>query len=235
MYRRMLPNLCTIGNLFCGFLALHYIIQGNVVPAAWLIVLGAVFDKMDGKLARAMGRSSQFGIEFDSIVDVCTFGVAPAVMIYRTHLESPWGLGLAFLYLLAGAFRLARFNTISLAGEKGDYYLGLPIPVAAVCLTQYVAFTERAWESSHAAALATLLVLLLAFLMVSRIDYDSMPDFRAKGLGERLKQAYFLGGVVLVIHPRAKDFLFPLVLVYILSGVYRWVVGLFSDEVTQQA
>ena len=244
MYRSMLPNLCTVGNLFCGFLALRYTMDGSVVPAAWLLGLGAVFDKMDGKLARAMGRASQFGSEFDSIVDVCTFGVVPAVMIYRTYLTSPWGLGLAFLYLLAGAFRLARFNTISLAGEKGDYYLGLPIPVAAVCLTQYVAFTrfasDHAWnlglESGTAAVpAAAVLVLFLAFLMVSRVDYDSMPDFRAKGLGDRLKQAYFVVGAVIVMLPQGQGLLFPMVFVYLLSGLCRWVISLFSDEVTQQA
>ena len=173
------------GNLFCGFLALHYIFQGSFVPAAWLIVLGAVFDKMDGKIARAMGRASQFGIEFDSIVDICTFGLVPAVMIYHTHMHAGWGLVLAFAYLLSGAYRLARFTTISLNDEKGDYYLGLPIPTAAICLTQYVVFTEGTWNSAHAVVLAAFLVLFLAFLMISRFDYDPMPNFRGVGFGER--------------------------------------------------
>ena len=231
---RFLPHLLTIGNLFCGFLALHYIFRGSFVPAAWLIVLGAVFDKMDGKIARAMGRDSQFGIEFDSIVDICTFGVAPAAMIYHSHLHSPWGLGLAFVYLLCGALRLARFNVLSLSGEKGDYYMGVPIPMAAICLTQYVVFTERAWENAHAAQLAVPLVLLLAGLMVSSFDYDSMPDFRGTGFSERFKQAYFLLGTGLIIYS-AEDFFFLLMMAYILSGIYRWVVGLFQDEVTQHA
>ena len=90
MYRAVIPNLFTVGNLLCGFLALHYVILGNYRPAAWLIVLGAVLDKMDGKLARAFGKDSLFGIQFDSIVDVCTFGMVPAVMIYNKHLHSPW-------------------------------------------------------------------------------------------------------------------------------------------------
>ncbi|MBT4498713.1 MAG: CDP-diacylglycerol--serine O-phosphatidyltransferase [Gemmatimonadetes bacterium] len=234
MYRSFIPSLFTIGNLFCGFLSLHYIFQGNFVPAAWLIVLGAVFDKMDGKIARAMGKDSQFGIEFDSIVDICTFGVAPAVMIYQSYLHHPWGMGIAFIYLLCGAIRLARFNVMSLNEEKGDYYMGVPIPMAAITLTQYVVFTERAWASAHASALAGLLVLALAGLMVSRFDYDSMPDFRGTGFGERFKQIYFFTGVGLVIYS-AEDFCFPLVILYILSGIYRWVVGLFHDEVTQHA
>ena len=231
MYLSLLPNLFTIGNLFCGFLALHYIFQGSFVPAAWLIVLGAVLDKMDGKIARAVGRDSQFGIEFDSIVDICTFGVAPAVMIYHTHLHTGWGLGLAFIYLICGAFRLARFNTISLNDEKNDYYLGVPIPVAAVCLTQYIVFEG---PGTHSTPLAAFLVLLLSLLMVSRFDYDSMPNFRATGFGERFKQAYFISSVGFIIYD-ADNFFFPLTILYLLSGIYRWVASLFQDEVTQHA
>ena len=228
----LLPNLFTVGNLFCGFLALHYIFQGNFVPAAWLIVLGAIFDKMDGKIARAMGRDSQFGIEFDSIVDICTFGVAPATMIYHAYLNSGLGLALAFIYLFCGAFRLARFNTISLNDEKGDYYLGLPIPTAAICLTQYVVF-EGPWQAAHSTPMAVFLVLLLAFLMVSRFEYDPMPSFRGTGFSERFKQIYFITTVGLVIYD--ENFFFPLTIVYILSGIYRWIIGLFQDELTQHA
>jgi len=234
MYGSVLSNLCTVANLLCGFLSMHYVFRGSFVPAAWLIFLAAVFDKMDGKIARATGRSSQFGIEFDSIADVCTFGVAPALLLYHSRLQAPWGLAISLLYLLCGAFRLARFNVISLNNAKGEYYMGLPIPVAAVCITQYVVFTERAWDTSHATALAAVLVLFVAALMVSQFDYDSMPDFHGSGLLDRLKQLYFIGSVGLLVYS-AEDFFFPLALIYLLSGIYRWVVGLFHDEVTQHA
>ncbi len=237
MYRAILPNLFTIGNLFCGFLAIHYILQDNFGPAAWLILLGAVLDKMDGLIARFMGKDSRFGIEFDSLVDICSFGVTPALMIYLnlSYPHSAWGLGLAFLYLLCGALRLARFNSMSLEDEKGDYYLGLPIPMAAICLTQYVASAENAWAATHTGALAVSLVLLLSLLMVSRFEYDSIPNFRATGLRDRFKQVYFLVSVILMLHPSTHDIFFLLLMIYILSGVYRWIVGLFSDEVTQHA
>jgi CDP-diacylglycerol--serine O-phosphatidyltransferase len=236
MYKIVLPNLFTIGNLFCGFLALRYILQDNFIPASWLILLGAVLDKMDGKIARFVGRDSQFGIEFDSLVDVCTFGVVPALMIYYSQLHSAWGLGLAFAYLLCGAVRLARFNTLSLNNEeRGPFYLGLPIPMAAVCLTQYVAFTERTWESAHAAAMAALLVLLLSAVMVSRLPYDPLPNFRSSGFWDRFKQVYFIASVALIVHPSTQHFFFPMVMTYILSGIYRWIIGFHSDEVTQHA
>ncbi|NKB68050.1 MAG: CDP-diacylglycerol--serine O-phosphatidyltransferase [Candidatus Latescibacteria bacterium] len=235
MYRAALPNLFTIGNLFCGFLALHFIFQGKFAPAAWLIFVGAVLDKMDGLIARAIGQDSDFGIHFDSLVDVCTFGLAPALMIYRSHLDSAWGLGLAFLFLLSGAFRLARFNSISLSGDKGNFYLGLPIPTAAICLTQYVLFTERTWVSS-ADLPAVLLVLVLSFLMISRLDYDTLPNFRSTSLIDRLKQLYFIGTIGLIVHPSTQGFFFLLVALYIMSGVLRWIIGIFSsDEMTQHA
>ena len=157
----------------------------------------------------------------------------PSVMIYHSHLDTGWGLGLAFVYLICGAFRLARFNTISLNDEKNGYYLGVPIPVAAVCLTQYIVF-EGPWKGTHSTPLVVLLVLFLSLLMVSRFDYDSMPNFRATGFGERFKQAYFVSSVGFIIYD-ADNFFFPLTIIYLLSGIYRWVVSLFQDEVTQHA
>ena len=229
---RFIPSAFTIGNLFCGFLALHYVFLGSYVPAAWLIFLGAVLDKMDGKIARAMGRDSVFGIQFDSVVDVCTFGMVPAVLIYQAHLQTGWGLALAFVFLLCGAIRLARFNALSLDDERGEFYMGLAIPTAAICLTQYAVFVNS-WQSPHATPLAALLILVLAFLMISRLDYDSMPNFRGTSFGDRFKQVYFTTTVGLTVYD--EIYFFPMSLIYIFSGIYRWVVGLFSDEVTQHA
>jgi CDP-diacylglycerol--serine O-phosphatidyltransferase len=238
MYRTVLPNLFTIGNLFCGFLALHYGLKGSYTPAAWLIVLGAVLDKMDGKIARFVGKDSQFGIEFDSLVDICTFGVVPAILIYHSQLGHGWGLVVAFIYLLCGALRLARFNTRSLDEndeEKSAFYMGLPIPMAAVCLSQYVVFAEHTWESNHGVAISTLVVLMLSAMMVSRVEYDAMPNFRGSGFWDRFKQIYFVVAVTLIIHPDTQHLFFPLVMFYVLSGVYRWVTGVLSDTATQHA
>ena len=230
--RRFIPTAFTIGNLFCGFLALHYAFSGNYVPAAWLIFLGAVLDKMDGQLARVMGRDSLFGLQFDSIVDACTFGIVPAAIIYQAHLPTGWGLALAFAYLLCGALRLARFNALNLEGERGEFYMGLAIPTAAVCLTQYVVFV-KAWPIPHATPLAVLLILVLSFLMVSRLDYDSVPNFRGTSLSDRFKQLYFVTTVGLTIYD--SSFFFPMILVYVFSGPSRWVFRLLHGDVTQHA
>ncbi|MFC1526498.1 CDP-diacylglycerol--serine O-phosphatidyltransferase [Candidatus Latescibacterota bacterium] len=236
VYRALIPNVFTVGNLFCGFAALSYIIGGKYVPAAWLIVLGAALDNMDGRIARFMGQDSRFGIEFDSLADVCTFGVVPAVMIYHALLQSGWGLLVGTIFLLCGALRLARYNVLSHENAKSNLFLGLPIPAAAIALSQYIVYTERAWETEHAASLGTLFALLLAFLMVSRIEYDPVPNFRSAALRDRLKVLYFLGSVGLVIYPgTSKELFFPIIAVYLFSGIYRWVNGMFSGEVTQHA
>ncbi len=234
--RQFIPTAFTIGNLFCGFLALYYAFNGSYETAAWLIFLGAVFDKMDGQLARVMGRDSMFGLQFDSIVDACTFGVVPAAIIYQAHLQSHlptgWGLALAFVFLLCGAMRLARFNTLNLDGERDEFYLGLAIPTAAVCLTQYVVFV-KAWPIPHATPLAVLLILVLSFLMVSRLNYDSVPNFRGASLSDRFKQLYFIATVGLLIYD--DIFFLPMILVYVFSGPLRWIFRLMHGSVTQHA
>jgi CDP-diacylglycerol--serine O-phosphatidyltransferase len=234
--RAIIPNLFTIGNLLCGFLALRYVAEGRYVSAAWLVVLGAALDNMDGRIARLIGRDSAFGIEFDSLADVCTFGVVPAFLIYHSLLPSGWGATLAFVFLLGGAYRLARYNVMSHESGKADYFTGLPIPAAAVALSQFVVFTQHAWQTSHAAHLGVMVTMSLTALMVSRVEYDSMPSFRSAGLWDRCKQVFFVVSVVLIIHPAtSKDFFFPLVLAYLVTGVGRAVAGMFSDEVTQHA
>ncbi|MDA0334381.1 MAG: CDP-diacylglycerol--serine O-phosphatidyltransferase [bacterium] len=234
--RAIIPNLFTIGNLLCGFLALRYIAEGRYVPAAWLIVLGAALDNMDGRIARLMGRDSAFGIEFDSLADVCTFGVVPAFMLYHSLLSSAWGATLAFVFLLGGAFRLARYNVMSHEGRKSDYFTGLPIPAAAIALSQFIVFTEHSWETAHAAQLGVMVTMFLTVLMVSRVEYDSMPSFRSGGLWDRCKQVFFIGAVALIVYPTtSKDFFFPLVLAYLVTGVGRAVAGMFSDEAPQHA
>ncbi len=234
--RAIIPNLFTVGNLLCGFLALRYVAEGRYVPAAWLIVLGAALDNMDGRIARLIGRDSAFGIEFDSLADVCTFGVVPAFMLWHCLMPSAWGAAFAFLFLLGGAFRLARYNVMSHEGGKLDYFTGLPIPAAAIALSQFIVFTEHAWTTAHAAQLGIMVTLFLALLMVSRVEYDSMPSFRSGGVWDRCKQVFFIGAVALIVHPAtSKDFFFPLVLAYLVTGVGRSVAGLFSNEVTQHA
>lgn len=236
--RGVIPSLFTVGNLTCGFVALAFVADGRYAPAAWLVILAAALDNMDGRIARLIGRDSKFGIEFDSLADVCTFGVVPAFMLYRSLFESPWGAVAASLFLLAGAARLARFNVMSHEGdgEKGEYFMGLPIPAAAIVMSQYVVYTEHTWDTNHAAQFGLALMVLLSALMVSRVEYDTVPNFRSSAFWDRVKVAYFIGAVATVMHPAtSKEFFFPVVMFYLATGVARWVIGMLSDEVTQHA
>ena len=143
----LLPNLMTAGNLFCGFTATLKIVQGALIQwsspdeaatlfhaAVWFILGACIFDILDGRLARLGGQDSPFGREFDSLADIVSFGVAPALLVYRIVLINFPRVGwiVAFVYLVCGALRLARFNTMAANGGERDKteFTGFPIPAA---------------------------------------------------------------------------------------------------------
>lgn len=158
----LVPNVLTGANLAIGMLALVYAIEGKFVFGSILILIAALLDRLDGKLARKIGASSDFGKELDSLADLVSFGVAPAVMVYLWRLDS---LGLTgqlvmILFVLCGALRLARFNIMNVSG----YFLGVPITIAGSLMAVLVLTAGRAHE-----AVAAALVVILSGLMVSSI------------------------------------------------------------------
>lgn len=206
-----LPNLMTAGNLFCGFLAIIKCIQARLATslggeylgntpaelythAVWFIIGAIAFDSLDGRLARLGGRESLFGAEFDSLADVVSFGVAPALMVfflilspsqgYPVFTQIGWFLG--FVYLLCAAARLARFNVLSnpflQRGTKESHkdFTGLPVPAAAGTIASLVLFIlnlEKLDKSLHTWALSLpFLLLLIAMLMISSIRYPSFKQ-----------------------------------------------------------
>lgn len=226
------PSLLTICNLFCGFLSIFYAMQGRLVPAAWLIIIAGFLDAFDGKLARIMKMPSEFGVQFDSLADVCSFGVAPAVLML-TYFKEPVNTGwLPFaacaLFLLCGALRLARFN-VQVKGPDKEDFTGLPIPTAAATLAAYVVFTERVWESSREPQVAMSLCALLAFLMVSPFDYPAFPKFTLGTRRDRTRLALAVSALVLVVLFTDEAF-FPIALAFSLSGAVRWLFHLIVDR-----
>ena len=223
--RAAVPSGLTVGNLLCGFLAIYYVVEGRLVAAGWLIVVAAFLDAMDGKVARAIRAPSRFGVEFDSLADVCSFGLAPALLIFYYHcrvcnLDDMWGIGLSFLFLLCGALRLARFNAQQKGFEKNNY-TGFPIPAASATLISYVIFSEKVWSWSRSLEISISLTILLSLLMVSTLEYDTFPRFAPGSTRNRLKLLYVLGGVVLMALYTEEAF-FPLAGIYALSGIVRW-------------
>ncbi len=177
----LLPNLITTGCLFSGFYSIVHSLQGTTsgyITACWAIVVAALFDAMDGRVARITRTTSPFGVQYDSLSDLVAFGVAPAVLTYSA-LMRPWGnlgwLG-AFLFLACGALRLARFNVTTQKVGLGSF-TGLPIPTAAVLVASaFILLLEGdASRETMRWALAPL-ILLLSFLMVSTIPYPSFKQ-----------------------------------------------------------
>jgi CDP-diacylglycerol--serine O-phosphatidyltransferase len=215
----ILPNLFTTGNLFCGFWALISVFHEKFFYAAIAILLAGVFDVLDGKVARLSGATSKFGIQYDSLADLVSFGIAPALLAFSWALRSYGRFGwlAAFLFVVCGALRLARFNVQTSSGEM-KYFKGLPIPAAASMIALTILLYLRLIEKGGIKDIIILVMIyVLAFLMVSSIRYFSFKEFN---LSKRKPFSIFISVVltmiVIVMEPTVV--LFGLVLFYIISG-----------------
>lgn len=225
MYIYVLPNLMTTGNLFCGFFAVIMAIKGNYLYAAYAIVVAAVFDQLDGRLARLTRSTSKFGAEYDSLCDLVSFGMAPGVLLYLWALQPFGRLGwvACFLFVACGALRLARFNVQANVVEK-NYFQGLPIPMAAgIVASSVLAFQDLELEPLGNYGLL-LMAILLALVMVSNFRFRSFKDLDLK---ERLPFRYLiLGvGVLVVVALRPEVMLFVLFITYAALGA---IFGVFK-------
>ncbi len=240
----LLPNLMTAGNLFCGFTAILRIIEGallqvndaaTLVPFVYyhqaiLLILGAcVFDVLDGRMARMSGAESPFGREFDSLADIVSFGVAPALLVYRIVLKD-WDSGwiIASVYLVCGALRLARFNCIAAAKENGGDvdkdFSGIPIPAAAGVTASITLFMLGLQENDKVVgpwrfALPPLL-LFLSWMMFSHFKY---PSFKAVNWRTQKSLPRLLVFIVLILLTILYYRWMPAILFisYLLYGFFR--------------
>jgi CDP-diacylglycerol--serine O-phosphatidyltransferase len=177
----LIPNLLTTGNLFSGLFSILAVFNANYMNAAIAILVAVVFDMLDGKSARWTNSTSQFGVEYDSLADLVSFGVAPGLLIYSWALSGYGMMGSAvmFTFVACGALRLARFNVMSTTSES-KYFTGLPIPAAASVIATAVVFDH--YIVRMGAEVKPLLILMmtmtLAFLMVSTVKYRSFKDLK---------------------------------------------------------
>lgn len=174
----ILPSLFTTASLFCGFFSIIRSITGDYVAAAWAIMFAGVFDGLDGRVARLTKSETEFGIEYDSLVDLASFGLAPAILIFTWSLHDfhRFGWGAAFLYFACGALRLARFNVQHSNVEK-KFFQGLPVPCAAYMLASFVILAfQMGWSVGSISYYVLPLTICLALLMVSSIRYRSFKD-----------------------------------------------------------
>ncbi len=229
----LLPSILTLGNLFGGFYALVAVYNDEYMAAAVAILLALVFDYLDGGVARMTGATSELGIQLDSLADLVSFGVAPALLAYVFAVKPfGWIGGLAaFAFTACGAFRLARFNLQTRSLDK-RFFVGLPIPAAAAVVATFVLFMKdssavvvfgRELVPPQATAAGVLLGMYgLGFLMVSKIRYRSL-----KGLELRKRRPFTIMTtlllVLLVVASHPSFFLFVFFLLYSASGIVRAV------------
>lgn len=244
-----LPNLFTAANLFCGFVALTKIVEADLTPnpnglvnyapimiALGFILLACIFDLFDGRVARMAGVESPFGREFDSLADLVSFGVAPAFLVHRVVLpevfegHAQFGWFIASIYLLAGAFRLARFNCLAtMAGTGGGKeFLGFPIPAAAglvASLTMMMIHLEKAGYAPMKWKYALPVVLLfLSAMMVSTVKYPTFKrlDLKATSTFAKTMIAALLVGSVVILRERILYIVMPILFTaYLLYGFVR--------------
>lgn len=239
----LLPNLMTAGNLFCGFAASLSIVEsalikargidpalsdGKIYLAIWLILASCIFDLLDGRLARLGGAESAFGREFDSLADVVSFGVAPALMVHRIvlHQFTTMGWIVASIYLICGALRLARFNCVAASNNAAATkdFTGFPIPAAAGFIASLTLFLlwldDRIENIPYIKFLLAALMLFLAWMMFSKFKY---PSF--KGIGWKTKRSMprFLVILFVLVFTIVNYQWMPFVifLVYLLYGFTR--------------
>ncbi len=169
----ILPNLFTASSIFVGVISIVEASKGNFVLASWLILLALVFDGLDGRIARMTNTTSQFGVEFDSLADIISFGIAPAMLLYFFigHEFGRFGILVSALYVIFGAIRLARFN-ISTAKTDPNVFIGLPIPTAAVFVSMWILLFYK-YNLEDYCMVLLFLALGVAMLMVSNFRYPS--------------------------------------------------------------
>jgi CDP-diacylglycerol---serine O-phosphatidyltransferase len=230
----IVPSLFTIGNIFCGYYAVIATLKQNYDYAAIAIGLGTVLDMLDGRIARLTKTASDFGVQLDSLADVLTFGIAPAMLAFSWGLTSSDGIEATvarhvrqlgwlatFAFVVCGALRLARFNIQ--ASRKTDeppskrYFVGLPIPAGAGMIAAVVHFFKTPILMIGSALLWCFLILLVAFLMISTVRYSSFKDLDVKKLRPRLilfGTAMFIGLTIFY----SEIVLLCLATIYVSSG-----------------
>lgn len=242
-----LPNLLTAANLFCGFVALTKIVGVHdedldagkfpeIKAALVFILLACIFDLFDGRVARMGGRESPFGREFDSLADLISFGAAPAFLVYKVvlrevfHDHEEFGWFIASIYLICGAFRLARFNCLAtMAGTGGGKeFLGFPIPSAAGMVASLtllmIKVYEKEFPTTYWKYALPVLMLFLSWMMVSEVRYPTFKglDLRATRTFTKTLIAVLAIGAIVISRGEVLVYVFPVFFTaYLIYGFIR--------------
>ncbi|HEX6643086.1 MAG TPA: CDP-diacylglycerol--serine O-phosphatidyltransferase [Gemmatimonadales bacterium] len=239
----VMPSAFTLGNLFFGFWSMVYAFQGRFAWAGWFIVFAGILDMLDGRVARMSNTGSRFGAELDSLVDVISFGVAPGLLMYFLEFQHAGRFAwiLCYIYVVAVALRLARYNVTAGTKPASSWFTGMPSPSAGMTLAVWYPFSQTEWYQQSMGYVdfgqqgLAVLMLLLAVLMVSNVKYPRFPPIglrTARGLFGLAVHLLILVGALLA--PDA--FLFPLGITYLLYGLVRaTVLGLMQHPANGEA
>ena len=252
-----LPNLLTAGNLFCGFVALTKIVEANIAGgdfqpikvALGFILLACIFDLFDGRVARMGGVESPFGREFDSLADLISFGAAPAFLVHRVVLKDvfqghpEWGWFIASIYLLCGAFRLARFNCLAaMRADHSKEFLGFPIPSAAGLVASLTLlmmwWDEKEFATGRWRYCLPVLLLFLSWMMVSNVKYPSFKtlDLKATRTFTKTLVAILFIGSIVILQEKVLVFVLPVFFTaYLVYGFIRpRISGRMRHEIEEE-
>jgi len=225
----ILPSAFTAGNILCGFYSVVSAIRGDLHLACWLIVVAGVLDFIDGKVALFSHTESRFGVELDSLADVVSFGVAPGVIMYQFFLKNhgDWAWLVSFLFVLCCALRLARFN-VETKGAKKSVFKGLPTPMAAAAVISFVPFSSTThfqvlFYDVNYNRFLVLMLLTLAGLMVSNVEYPAAPRFTLRTLKGAVGFTAFVI-ISLILISNWELLLFPTSFLYIIYGLSKSLV-----------
>jgi len=232
--RRFIPNSLTIFNMFLGFMSIIASANGEFFWAAWFIIFGGIFDGFDGKIARALDSTSDFGIQFDSLADIVTFCLAPSVFVYMVWAE-PLGQLVggfyAFMPLMLGSIRLAKFN-LEAEGDQKNQFFGIPTPLMALTvvgiwlfLSQIHKYPFLGWEPRQLGGEPRIVlpfIMIVSSLMLSKIPFSKSPAMSLKGTMKE-KWALISGLLMIFLVFLSKGFLlFPLALLLIAISLFKW-------------
>ncbi|HEY2151327.1 MAG TPA: CDP-diacylglycerol--serine O-phosphatidyltransferase [Vicinamibacterales bacterium] len=227
----LLPSLLTMGNMFCGYACVVYAMRGEYETAAPFIGFAVVLDMLDGRIARLTGTTSEFGVEFDSMADIISFGIAPAILSFAWGLSALGRLGWAagFMFVAAAAMRLARFNIQSASGGDKRYFVGMPSPAAAsVPAATVFAFPLGLYDYRYAVP-ALAMVLVPAALMVSTIRFRSFKTIDTQKRRPYTILIFIAAGIVAIAtHPQIT--LFVIAYSYLSSAFIGMAITRFKHR-----
>ena len=226
--KHFIPNIITLANMFLGFLAIGLILKGEPLKAGVFVMIAGMLDVFDGKIARMLGIASRFGMEFDSMADTVSFCVVPSVLVYSLYVDGLHpliGLLIAFMPLMFGTIRLAKYNINQDSGVLKSYTEGLTTPIAAITLFAYLFFNHEVHGDYGDPRTALMLVAAISVLMVSPIHFAKFPLLSfSSGRNNSILLVIFLLSVIGILWFWGL-FLFPVTLLFIGWNIIHWLAN----------